>query len=266
MGLISDPMGNKFINGEPPQRIVSLCPPITELLFDIGLKGRVVGVSSQCRFPEVRVREIKSMGAVRRPDIKAIMDAAPDFVVLDTRETDDAVVTLLKEEFSVWDSSPRTVLEAIVEIKSLGKLMDKEANANWIAGKVETRFAEFQASFEKPVEPINAVLLAGYKPWSAIGGETIATELLSYIGVDNLWGSQKGIFSIEAKKIPGGPSTRLLLAGGPHHFHKRHIPVVMRKYPDRNVILVREDLLTWHGSRLLRTPEYLSNLFLELQP
>lgn len=261
MGLISDPMGDKLLGGEPPQRVVSLCPPITELLFDIGMKGRVVGVSKQCRYPEVRVREAVSVGNCRRPDVKQILELSPDFIVLDSRETDPAVVTLLKEELPVWDSATATVLEAIGEIRELGRLTDKQANADWIAGKVETRFAEFQATFEKPSEPIRAVLLASYKPWSAYGAGTLADELLSYIGVENAWSGYKGLISVEDKKIPGGSSTRLLLTEGPYSFHKRHIPVVERKYPDLQPILVREDLLTWHGSRLLRTPEYLKSLY-----
>lgn len=260
MTLISDPSGKKDFAESPPVRIVSLCPPMTELLFDIGIKERVVAVSKQCRFPEIRVNDTESVGSNRRPDIKRIMELNPDFVVLDSRETDEAVVKLLKEEFPVWNSSAATVLEAVEEIRGLGRITDKSANAEWIAAKIETRFAEFQANFPVPESTGKVALLANYKPWTAYGGGTIATELLGYIGLENVFGFESGTCSLEGKKIPGGPSTPILLSEGVYSFHKRHVPVVNRKFPGSPAYLVREDLLTWQGSRLLRTPAYLAEL------
>ncbi len=260
MTLISDPSGKKDFSESPPMRIVSLCPPLTELLFDIGMKERVVAVSKQCRFPEVRVNDTESVGGNRRPDIKRIIELNPDFVVLDSRDTDEAVVKFLKDEFPVWNSSAKTVLEAVEEIRELGRITNKSANAEWIAAKIETRFAEFQANFKMPENTKKVVLLANYKPWTAYGGGTIATELLGYIGLENVFAFENGMCSLEGKKIPGGPSTSILLSEGVYSFHKRHVPVVNRKFPGSPAYLVSEDLVTWQGSRLLRTPGYLAEL------
>ena len=260
MALISDPSGNELFMESPPQRVVSLCPSLTELLFDIGMKDRVVAVSKQCRFPEVRVNETEPVGSNRRPDIKRIMELNPDFVILDARETDEAVVKLLKEEFPVWNSDTSTVLGALEEIRNLGRIMDKPANAEWVAAKIETRFAEFQAAFRKPEKVMQVAFLANYKPWTAYGSGTIATELLGYIGLENVFAFESGLYALEGKKIPGGAFTPILLAEGAYSFHKRHEPVVNRKFPGSPVYLVREDLLTWHGSRLLRVPAYLAEL------
>ncbi len=260
MTLISDPSGQELFAESPPARVVSLCPPLTELLFDIGLKDRVAAVSKQCRFPEVCVDQAESVGSNRRPDIKRIMELNPDFVILDSRETDGAVVELLKEEFPVWNSGTSTVLEAIDEIRNLGRIMGKSANAEWIAGKIETRFAEFQATFQKPEKVRQIAFLANYKPWTAYGSGTVATELLGYIGLENVFAFESGVCALDGKKIPGGASTLLLLAEGIYSFHKRHEPVVNRKFPGSPAYLVREDLLTWYGSRLLRAPAYLAEL------
>lgn len=260
MGLVSDPSGEQVLAAAPPQRIVSLCPGLTELLFDLGLKERVVGVSKQCRFPEVRVREALQMGSNRRPDLRKIQELKPDFIVLDSRETDDSVVGLLKEEYAVWDSVTSSVLGAIAEVRELGQLVGKSANAEWVANKIATRFAEFEDGFKKPDRPARVVFLANYKPWTAFGSHTLPNELLHYLGAENVWASERGIHPVEQKKLPGGMDTTILLAEGPYSFHKRHVPVVNRRFPDCKVRLVREDLLTWQGSRLLRVPGYLAEL------
>jgi iron complex transport system substrate-binding protein len=65
----------------PPQRIVSLVPAVTEMLFAIGAGGRVVGVSSFDRHPpevETRVR----VGALVDPDLERILSLRPDLVVV----------------------------------------------------------------------------------------------------------------------------------------------------------------------------------------
>lgn len=260
MALVSDPSGERIRGAMSPQRIVSLCPPITELLFDFGLKDRIIGVSKQCRFPEVRVKDVESTGSNRRPDLKKILAMKPDFVVLDSRETDETVVSFLKEEFAVWDSTTSSVLSALEEIKALGEIMEKAPNAEWIAAKIATRFAEFQDTFQKPSRRQAVAFLSDYKPWAAFGANTLANELLQYIGVENVWAIVEGIHVVDEKKVPGGSATTILLAEGPYSFHNRHVPVVNRRFPDSQVHLVREDLLTWQGSRLLRAPGYLTEL------
>jgi ABC-type Fe3+-hydroxamate transport system substrate-binding protein len=264
MTLLSDPSGDRSRGDRPPQRIVSLCPPITELLFDLGLKDRVVGVSKQCRFPEVRVKETVSVGSNKSPNIAQIQSLHPDLIILDSREVEPVVTSLLKEEFAVWDSTPYSVLSAIEEVKALGKLVDKMDNADWIATKITTRFAEFQDGFQKKTGSKRVAFLASYKPWAAFGANTLANDLLQCIGIENVWDFEKRIHPVDQKKLPGGSSTTILLAEGPYSFHKRHVPVVNRRFPDSQVLLVREDLLTWQGSRLMRSPAYLLEIYKQL--
>lgn len=65
----------------PPQRIVSLAPSVTEVLFALGLGERVVGVTRHCRYPP-QVRSKEKVGDYYRPDYEAILTSRPDLVVL----------------------------------------------------------------------------------------------------------------------------------------------------------------------------------------
>ena len=66
---------------KPPARIVSTSPSITETLFALGLGGRVVGVSSYCRFPE-QVTKLPRVGTFLKPDAEIIAQLRPDLVVI----------------------------------------------------------------------------------------------------------------------------------------------------------------------------------------
>src|SRR4051812_34317526 len=64
-----------------PQRIVSLIPAVTEMLFAIGGGSRIVGVSSYDRFPP-DVQRIDRVGGLLDPNVERILSLRPDLVVV----------------------------------------------------------------------------------------------------------------------------------------------------------------------------------------
>jgi len=72
----------------PPSRIVSLAPNITEILYDLGLGGRIVAVTDYCDYPPA-VKEKPRVGGFTNPSLEAVVGARPDLVIL----TDDGLAT-----------------------------------------------------------------------------------------------------------------------------------------------------------------------------
>jgi iron complex transport system substrate-binding protein len=70
-----------------PQRIVSLAPSVTEVLFEAGLGPRVVGVTSYCRFPRA-VLALPKVGGYLTPSYEALVALRPDLVVTLPEHTD----------------------------------------------------------------------------------------------------------------------------------------------------------------------------------
>ena len=73
----SGPQKNNIV----PQRIISLAPSITEILFALNLADRVVGVTSFCHYPP-EAKKIPSIGAYLDPNLEAILTLQPDLVIL----------------------------------------------------------------------------------------------------------------------------------------------------------------------------------------
>jgi iron complex transport system substrate-binding protein len=67
--------------GTPPQRIVSLSPSLTEILFAVGAGDRVVGVTSFCDYPP-EARDITRVGDHLSPNVEAIVRVNPDLVIM----------------------------------------------------------------------------------------------------------------------------------------------------------------------------------------
>src|SRR5262245_22963164 len=64
----------------PPQRIISLAPSITEILFALGVGDRVVGVSSYCDYPP-EATKIDRIGTFLQPNVERILTKRPDLVI-----------------------------------------------------------------------------------------------------------------------------------------------------------------------------------------
>jgi cobalamin transport system substrate-binding protein len=71
----------------PPQRIISLIPSVTEMLFAIGAGPRVVGVSNFDEYP-VEVRSRTKVGGLIDPDVERILSLKPDLVIVYGTQTD----------------------------------------------------------------------------------------------------------------------------------------------------------------------------------
>jgi iron complex transport system substrate-binding protein len=78
--VVRDYRGKEFRADQTPQRIVSLAPNVTEILFTLGAGGQVAGVTRYCDFPPEAAAKIK-IGGFLDPDIERIRDLAPDLVV-----------------------------------------------------------------------------------------------------------------------------------------------------------------------------------------
>jgi iron complex transport system substrate-binding protein len=70
-----------------PQRIVSLVPSVTEMLFAMGAGARVIGVSSFDRYPPEALTRAK-VGGLIDPDVERIISLAPDLVVVYGTQSD----------------------------------------------------------------------------------------------------------------------------------------------------------------------------------
>ena len=73
--------------GQPlAMRIVSLCPSLTELVFDLGRGRELVGVTRFCVHPAEGVAGVEKVGGTKDPDVARIVELAPDLVLLNEEE------------------------------------------------------------------------------------------------------------------------------------------------------------------------------------
>lgn len=120
----------------PPQRIVSLVPSLTELLFDLGLGDRIVGRTDYCTRPRDTVASVPTVGGPIDFSTDAVLGLKPDLVLANDHENRRDPVLNLASKVPVFVTSVRD---------TVGKVTDTATDATTLADRsagVSYRFTE----------------------------------------------------------------------------------------------------------------------------
>jgi len=140
-----------------PLRIISMAPNITEILFSLGLQGRVVGVSDFCTFPK-EAMEIESIGGLFNPNLEKITALKPD-LILATMSYKSLSDKLGKDRFNIVLLPEKTVGDIYVTIDSIGVITNRYERAKSLVSQLKDSldFYKTKATQNQP----NAILVLG---------------------------------------------------------------------------------------------------------
>jgi len=125
-----------------PQRLMSLAPSNTEILFALGLGDRVVGVTDSCNYPE-EAKTIEQVGSYFKPNIEKIFSLSPDLVLAGTGITGLPEITAKLEELGipVLILDPSDLEGILANIQLVGKATGAEREAEAIVSEMRGRIA-----------------------------------------------------------------------------------------------------------------------------
>jgi iron complex transport system substrate-binding protein len=123
-----------------PSRIVCIAPSNTELLYALGAEDRIVGVSRYCDFPAAAAAKPRC-GGFLNPDIKKVLALKPDLVLAQSFLQEDAVKALTHAEVRVMAFSVTSLRELLEDILLLGRLVEREAAAGKLAGRLHEQLS-----------------------------------------------------------------------------------------------------------------------------
>ena len=192
-----------------PQRIISLVPALTEMLFAIGAGPQVVAVSSFDRYPpEVATRP--RVGALLDPDVERVLSLTPDLVAIYGSQS-DLRQQLQRASISVFEYRHAGLADVMATIRALGTASGHATQAEAVAADIERRLAAIRARTSgRP--PVRTALVFGREPGAlrniyVSGGKGFLNDMLVLAGGVN-------VFADIAKESVQA-STELLLTRAP---------------------------------------------------
>ena len=131
----------------PPQRIISLVPSQTELLYDLDLEEQVVGITKFCIHPEAWFRTKKRVGGTKTVSLEKIAALNPDLIIGNKEENTREQIEALAAKYPVWLSDVRNLADAFSMIRQIGQLTGRAEKANALAHKIRLEFEQNQPNW-----------------------------------------------------------------------------------------------------------------------
>jgi len=178
---------------EPPYRIVSLVPAVTEMLFALGAGHRVVGVSSFDRFPP-EVANIQKVGALLDPDLERILSLQPDLVVLYHTQS-DLRKQLERAKVPAYAYSHAGLRDVTATLRSVGNRIGIAARAAKLATDIESRIDAIRRVSALGPRP-RTLIVFGRENYAlrgiyASGGQGFVHDMVTAAGGQNVFADMK---------------------------------------------------------------------------
>ncbi len=172
----------------PPQRIVSLAPNLTEIVYDMGLGDRVVAVTDYCDYP-ADAKKKPRVGGFSTPSLEAVVAARPDLVLM----TEDGNPREFGERLQgmgvrIYVFRTRRVHDLPKGIRDLGAALEAPKEASASADRIERRL-QYYASRAKATRSagIRKVLfLVQPEPPIIAGPQTLIDDCFKILGLQNV--------------------------------------------------------------------------------
>jgi iron complex transport system substrate-binding protein len=140
--------------GEPPNRIVSLAPNITEILFAMGLGDRIAGVTNFCDYPN-EARKKPKVGGIYNPSLEAVVSLEPDIIVMtkdgNTKEFEERLRSL---KIKTYVFKAKRLHELPQGIRDLGTALGVKEKAEGLSKEIEKGLNKFKVRSHKLIPPL----------------------------------------------------------------------------------------------------------------
>ncbi|ETW98336.1 MAG: hypothetical protein ETSY1_19130 [Candidatus Entotheonella factor] len=194
----TDTMGRTVTLSRVPQRIVSLVPSITEVLFAFGYGGQVVGITDYCTEPAADVVHKPRIGGTKNPDVPAILDLQPQLVLAVAEENRRHDVEQLETAgVPVYVFEPATVRAGIDLLWRMAELLDCRDAVGPSIEAIEAVYADIRARAASH-PPVRVFCPIWKDPYMTIGEGTYVNDMLRVCGGENIFAERQRRFPLAA--------------------------------------------------------------------
>jgi ABC-type Fe3+-hydroxamate transport system substrate-binding protein len=250
----TDQLNQKITIDYPPRRIVSLVPSQTELLFDLCLEERIVGITKFCVHPSEKVKSKTKIGGTKKFNFDVIRSLHPDLVIGNKEENYQEGIRALEKEFPVWMSDIATLGDALRMIHSIGEITDKGTETNLLTAAIQKSFSTIKRHIPRKV-----LYLIWKSPWMAAGKKTFINSMLSEIGLQNVL-EENRYPELSVEQIQQLNPEVIFLSSEPYPFKEQHLIELKTLLPTSNIQLVDGEMFSWYGSKLENAPGYFNTI------
>ena len=252
----TDQTGRQIVLTKLPEKIISLVPSQTELLFDLELDKEVIGITKFCVHPYKWYHSKKRIGGTKNVNIEEVASLQPDLIIANKEENTQAQVEELAALFPTWVSNIQTIDDGLQMIRDVGALVGKSERAQLLTTDITNGFN----NLKKAAVPQRVAYFIWRNPWMCAGGDTFINNMIEHMGWTNVLSGKMRYPEIALQELADKQVNKILLSSEPYPFKDAHIAEIKAVLPDAEVLLVDGEMFSWYGSRMLEATAYLRKL------
>jgi ABC-type Fe3+-hydroxamate transport system substrate-binding protein len=252
-------------------RIACLVPSITELLFDLDLGKRVVARTGYCIHPEHLVKSVPKVGGTKQINFEKLKKLAPSHVILNLEENKkECALTLAEFIPSLVVTHPRKFIDNFALFSLIGNIFNAREKAKQLADQLQ-----FQTRLSQPEpgtvrRPLSVLYLIWKDPWMSVAPSTYIADVLKQANLIQIsLPSDREYPTVDFSLVDWTNVDAVLLSSEPYSFSatdQMQLKDLLEQIAFRPVAVVMVDgeLMSWYGSRAIKTPAYWRQLRLQL--
>ncbi|AKJ67164.1 periplasmic binding protein [Pandoraea thiooxydans] len=187
---VTDDSGARVTLEHAAQRVVSLAPHATELLYAAGGGTRIVGAVTYSDYPP-QARQIPRVGDSGALDLERIAALKPDLLVVWWHGNAQRQLDKLRQlGIPMFYSEPRHVTDIPGEIERLGQLLGTSAEATRAADQFRSRYSALQRAYATRA-PVRVFFQVWQNPLMTINGSQIVSDVIRLCGGRNVFADLK---------------------------------------------------------------------------
>lgn len=256
-GVFTDQMNRQVLIAQPLQRIVSLVPSQTELLYDLGLNEEVVGITKFCIYPQKWYRNKPRVGGTKNFSVQKIVALNPQLVIGNKEENTRQGIEELEKILPVWMSDVQNLPDAIAMIQQIGQLCGKTDAAFQMTQQIQRLFEQIPKAHGQRV-----LYLIWRNPYMAAGHQTFINAMLTHVcGFTNVLPPEAGRYpQVDVSLLRELQPDVVMLSSEPYPFTPKHTAEIEEILHRATILPVNGEFFSWYGSRLLHAAPYLKQV------
>ncbi|MGQ9628719.1 MAG: ABC transporter substrate-binding protein [bacterium] len=262
---VEDSLGRRVTFQRAPERIISMAPSNTEILFALGLGDRVIGVTNYCNYPPEATKKPK-IGGFSTPNIELIVSMEPDLILASAGVQLEAVRSLEKLGVKLLVIEPQTVEDTIKAIELVGRVAGRKGDAGKLADELRGRMRRVVEKVKGVPRP-RVFVEIWHDPFIAAGPGTVVDDVIRLAGGENIAaGASKGYptFSLEAL-LERDPEVYISVSHtvlkSVEEITKRQGFARMSAVKNGRVFIMNGDIITRSGPRIVDALEMMARAF-----
>lgn len=250
---ITDDAGRRVGLPAVVDRVVSLAPNLTEIVFAVGAGKRLVGRTSYCDYPP-EAKAITEVGDTLHPSLETIIALKPQVVLVSTASQLEVFTNQLQSQnIAVYVTDPHDLEGVFRSIQQIGEIVGEKDQANQLVQNLRERTnAVEQAVKQKP--PVRVFYQVSGEPLYTAGHDSFVTDLMRRAGGASVTADVPGAWPKYSNEsaLAARPEAVILPTGGSMGAANANVAEALRQSPaalQGRVYKINDDHLARPGPR-----------------